>query len=246
MNTTPDRRTHVEKNLDVNLIRTSHFNLGRRLAKGAVAVNGLVAIDGPPGTGKTTCVRYFAETIGIPSAIITMAARPAPLDMLRQMHRAITGLEATGTRYQMQRDLLPILNHWDGVLIVDECQTAQVMTMQQITWLWEESQQAFPMVLVGTGILDALARYPQLKSRLMGHAVFAPLADNVLLDTVRALDHRLQDIPTSDLLDHDRHACHGLLRRWAMTVRWLDAHCVTTTATSRDLHAIASLLPTLD
>lgn len=82
--TTPKQRTRVEESLDVNLIRTSHFNIGRHLAKAAVEVNGLVAIDGPPGTGKTTCARYFAETIGIPSAIITMAARPAPLDMLRQ------------------------------------------------------------------------------------------------------------------------------------------------------------------
>lgn len=242
---TTAKKTQVEEDLRVNLIRTQHFEIGRRLAAAAVKVNGLVAIDGPPGTGKTTCVKYFAETVRIPSAIVTMAARPAPLDMLRSAHRAITGLNHTGTQFQIQHDLVPILTHWDGVLIVDECQTAQVTTMQQMTWLWESTRQQFPMVLVGTGILDSLAKSPQLKSRLMGHTAFGPLSEDALVSTVRALDPRLTDVPASDLIEHDRTVCQGLLRHWSNTVRWFDAHGITTTATARDLRAIASLLPAL-
>lgn len=229
--------------LESNLAQTRFFTSGLLAANGVMTVNGIAAFDGVPGTGKTTCARYVARTAQRPCAIATMPHKPAPLDLLRHTFRAVTQMDHSGTRFQMQNDLCSVLSTWNGVLIVDELQNTQADAMQELVWLYEEVQHSFALIVVGTGVLSAVARYPQLQSRIMGSVVFDALRGKDLIDAVQALDPRLAATQTSVLAQHDQAACAGLLRRWVMTVRWLNVLDHQGPVTPDLFAQIATLLP---
>jgi DNA transposition AAA+ family ATPase len=229
--------------LESNLAQTLFFTNGVLAANGVMSVNGIAAFDGVPGTGKTTCARYVAKTAQRPCAIATMPHKPAPLDILRHTYRAITGMDHNGTRHQMQNDLCSVLPEWNGVLIVDELQNAQADAMQELVWLYEATEHAFALVVIGTGVLGAVARYPQLQSRIMGAVTFEPLRGKDLINAVQTLDPRLAATEVSVLAQHDQAICAGLLRRWVMTIRWLNTFGHEGPVDAGTLAQIATLVP---
>jgi hypothetical protein len=229
--------------LEANLAQTRFFTSGLLAANGVMSVNGIAAFDGVPGTGKTTCARYVASTAQRPHAIATMPHRPAPLDLLRHAFRAVTGMDHNGTRFQMQNDLCTILRNWNGVLIIDELQNTQADAMQELVWLYEEVQHSFALVVVGTGVLGAVQRYPQLQSRIMGSVVFDALRGHDLIEAVQAMDPRFAATTPSVLAQHDQAVCAGLLRRWVQTVRWLNVLGHEGPVTTDTFAQIQTILP---
>ncbi len=178
-----------------------------------------------------------------------MTHSPAPLNLLRHTTLAITGQLGTGSRVEMQNDLVKLLKQWQGVLIIDELQNTKAVGLQELVWLYEETGHAFGLVIVGTGVLAAAELYPQLASRIMGAVGFEPLYGDALIIAVQHLDQRLAATRVSLLAQHDQTACAGLLRRWVHTVRWLNAFGVTGAATADDLaqvrRKLALLTPTI-
>jgi drug/metabolite transporter superfamily protein YnfA len=233
----------VDLGLETPLVATDFFRDGFTTAMAVTQFNNIAAFDGQAGTGKTTCARYVAQQLSRPCAVVTMPHKPAPLDILRRIHLAVTGVVLNDTHFRMQNELQRVLADWGGVLIVDEMQYTQANAMQELVWLYEGTGHAFALVVVGAGVLAATANYPQLHSRIMGQVVFQPLAGPALLTAVRALDPRLHDVPPDVLAAHDQRACDGLLRRWVQTIRWLNAFNVTGTASAEDLTAAAVKLP---
>lgn len=215
--------------LSTQLAQTTQFMQGVFTAKAVIATNGIAAMEGVPGTGKTTTARYVAQTASRPCAIATMPHRPAPLDLLRHTYKAVTGLPpgTRDTRFEMQNNLLQILSDWQGVLIVDELQNTQANAMQELVWLYEETQHSFGLIIVGSTVLTAVQRYPQLASRIMGKVIFKPIRGMELIETVRQLDPRLAATDDAALIHHDDACAKGLMRTWAKTVEWLDVLGVT-------------------
>lgn len=210
--------------LVTDLVPTPWLVTGLDTIRRVVDLNKIAAIEGDPGTGKTTTVRVFREQCERPVALATMPGRPAPLDLLRLIYQALNGAgpSSRANKFELQNELLEQLRDWGGVLIVDELQNSAARSMQDLVWLYEESQHAFAVVVVGTNVLEAVAAYPQLLSRVMGAVTFQPLTGDVLVDTVRGLDDRLAQTSVGVLLTHNANACRGVLRRWIMTVEWLN------------------------
>ncbi|WP_148077004.1 ATP-binding protein [Nocardioides aurantiacus] len=233
--------------LETELAETEFFRDGVLKARGVLNVNGILAIDGVPGTGKTTCARYVAQTCERPAALVRMSHRPAPLELLRRTHLAVTGRRPgkRDTRFQLQNDLLEFLCDWNGVLIVDELQNSEANAMRELTWLYEEADHDFGLIVVGTDVLNAVLKYPQLHSRIMGDHTFGTLRGTDLITAVRSLDRRFADAHTSALADHNEASCAGLLRRWVHTVRWLNSFNITDTVTADDLADVRGMLPAL-
>lgn len=240
-----DTTQPLDLGLETDLAETTYFHEGVLKARGVLATNGILAIDGVPGTGKTTCARYVAQTCSRPAALIRMSHKPAPLELLRRTYLAITGVKAgkRDTRFDLQQDLLDVLSDWGGVLIVDELQNSEANAMQELTWLYEESDHDFGLVVVGTDVLNAVLKYPQLQTRIMGEHTFHPLRGQALIGAVRALDDRFCEARLDDLAEHNEASCAGLLRRWVQTVRWLNTMDIDTTVTAAILADARSMMP---
>lgn len=235
----------INLGLETDLAETSYFREGVLMARGVLATNGILAIDGVPGTGKTTCAKFVAQTSDRPVALIRMSHKPAPLELLRRTYLAITGIKAgkRDTRFDLQQDLIEVFGEWGGVLIVDELQHSEANAMQELTWLYEETDQDFGLVVVGTNVLNAVLKYEQLQTRIMGEHTFYPLRGRALISAVRALDDRFTDTDVAALAEHNEAACAGLLRRWVQTVRWLNTWDITDTATAQVLAEARAMLP---
>ncbi len=233
--------------LETGLAQTPFFRDGVLKARGVLASNGILAIDGIPGTGKTTCARYVAQTCDRPAALVRMSYRPAPLELLRRAHLAVTGVKAgkRDTRFELQNDLLEFVADWNGVLIIDELQNSEANAMQELTWLYEEADHDLALIVVGTNVLNAVLKYPQLHSRIMGDHTFHTLRGQALIAAVRELDPRLANADTAVLADHNEASCGGLLRRWVHTVRWLNSLHITDTVTATDLADVRGMMPAL-
>lgn len=225
---------------------TTDLKTGMLKIQAVSRADGIIAIDGVPGTGKTTCAAIAAVKLGRPYAMVRLSHKPSPLELLRRIHAALTGLDdgQKATRLQLQDDIVLELVEWHGLLIVDELQNAAVNAFQELTWLYEQSGKTFSIAAVGTGVLNAITNYPQLESRVMSSHTFFPLNGPDLISAVRNLDPRFQSASVADLSTHDQKACAGNLRRWVQTVNWMDALDVSGTADDALLANIRNVMGT--
>lgn len=231
------------RRLQVGLALTPSFTRGFTEILGVSEKNGVIAIDGPSGTGKSTCVYAVADHVQRPMAVFTLTDDPTPLELLKRIVEALTGDRPLGSRFDLQNEVLPLLRAWGGILAFDEFQASKQPIMRELTWAYEESGRGFALVLVGTGVQSALGRHPQLEGRLLGAVVFAPLTGNDMVQAVRVLDPRLSKATTDNLSRHDHKACNGLLRRWTQTIEWLDILEMTGVATEAKLREVRDHLP---
>lgn len=210
----------------------------------AFSRNAIVAVDGEPGTGKTTCLVYAAENQDRPAALVTMPHRPSPLDLLRLTYQAVIGQvpNRRASRYDLGNDLLAHLKEWRGVLAVDELQNCFVDALQQLVWLHEGSGACFSLACVGSGVVDATARYPQLRSRMLTTATFQRLTGDVLLETLSHVHPSFADTDPALLHQHDVLFCRGLFRDWAKTATVIDALGLGGPLTEKELSTVRSIV----
>lgn len=206
--------------------------------RAVAAQRAIMAIDGEPGTGKTTCAAYTADVEHLPAALVTMTDRPAPLDVLRYTHAAISPVQAPAraTRYELGNDLRNLLIDWGGILVIDELQNCRENAMQELVWLHETTRAAFTFVAVGSGVHAALHRHPQLRSRVMAFVTFERLAGEDVIKAARTLHPGGFEATTERVLhQHDALFARGLMRDWRTTVKWLDALGVEGPVTAKHL-----------
>lgn len=220
---------------------TPSFTVGHVKMRAVAARRSIMAIDGEPGTGKTTCAVYTADAENVPAAVVTMTDRPAPMDVLRFTFEAVSGTNAhpKATHYDLGNDVRALLAGWNGILVVDELQNCKENAMQELVWLHETTQGAFTLVVVGSGVHAALHRHPQLRSRVMAFATFERLTGADVIRAARSLHPTGFDgTPNRALHEHDAVFCGGLMRDWRTTVAWLDAMKVEGPVTGNHFAAV--------
>lgn len=229
--------------LDGTPATTPSFRSAHVKMRAVAEQNRIMAIDGEPGTGKSTCAVWTADVIQVPAAVATMTHRPAPLDVLRNTWQAVTGAVApNATHYELGNDVRDLLAGWGGVLVIDELQNCTANALQELVWLHETTQGAFTLVLVGSGVHAALHAYPQLRSRVMAYATFERVTGVDVQAVARALHEGFAGTPDKDLHVHDQLFARGLLRDWATTATWARALRLPGTVTAADLKRIRVLI----
>lgn len=237
-------RQQIDLGVSTNLISTPFFTNGYTLAMATMPTNEIAVFGGPAGTGKTTCARYVAHNASRACALVTIPERPAALDLLRYICLHVTGQAPSprARRFDLQNMLLEVLPEWGGVLVIDEMQNSRKDSMAELVYLYEQSNHAFALIMVGTHVIEAIKAHPQLDTRVMGRVRFQPLSGAALVDAVQQLDPRLAKTKRTDIAAHDSAACIGLLRSWVMTIKWMDRLQVTGAVSAEEFAQIRSLL----
>lgn len=149
----------------------------------ALAENGIGAVDGAVGLGKTSSVRRWAHATGRPVLYLplddTAHASQVDTELLE-----LIGIEPDRTRWKAKLQIRSALDTQPYIVITDEAGTAPAGTLRRLRTHHDASSN-WTWVLVGRGTHDKLAGNGDLRSRAKTH-MFEPMDDDELLTYLRS------------------------------------------------------------
>jgi len=171
-----------------------------------------------------------------------MSFRPAHLDVLRNTMKALTGLNGSGTKSQMEDELTHVLKDWGGLLIVDEVQNCGTAGIQALRYLHDRSGCSFALLLVGWQALDTIRAHPDLQSRVISEVIFEPMSGRELFDYVHASHEELATTTREVLSFVDSHYARGILRNWRNVAETMTATGLTILENDEEARHVLQLL----
>lgn len=186
----------------------------------ALDMQGLVVLDGPSGTGKTSTAVWLArQNPGWRWAYLQVPHSVKFHDVPGHVQEAITGQPANGKVRDVQRENVRLMQENHVAFIADEVQHAGIRGLQALRYLADLTGMGAtggaPILLVGHGSLNAVSAAPEMLDRLVGATEFTLLQGAELLKFVHRLHPRLAvtDDQVIAQLD-DLCAGNGSLRSW--------------------------------
>jgi type II secretory pathway predicted ATPase ExeA/nitrate/nitrite transporter NarK len=179
-------------------LSASHHAALDAMAAGIAARQGLVAITGARGVGKTTLVRAYLARVA-PPQLTTMVLWQAPssfLELLTLMASRFAGPVATDDATALLAQLQHFLQHEaqqgrQVALIIDEAQHLPLETLEQLPLLADLTPSGEPplqIVLVGEPALQQHLRRRALRrvaQRISLHATLSPMTEAESLAYIR-------------------------------------------------------------
>lgn len=213
---------------DAATVATRTFQKTQRLLAQTVSVNGIAAVSGPPGCGKTFAVDHFMRThplmrerrwhwLDMPPKPTTKEVTVRLLDALGE-HRP-----RSATEYELTELLAPALNEGHPVIVIDEAQNLKSDGLQQLRYLHDRGQgRSWTLALVGSTVNQALNGAAELGSRVSRWVTFTPLkGTEQLLPTLRDWHPVLSVLSPKLLLRVDEVYARGNFRLWAQFLQAL-------------------------
>ncbi|WP_223733435.1 ATP-binding protein [Streptomyces purpurogeneiscleroticus] len=222
------------------LVRTSPVRAVAEAVGQAMAVQGAVCVFGDPGRGKTVAVRMALHEVppGWKVTWVPVPVRPSVAGMRRAVFDALA-LPGRFPHTSARADTA-VARALDQarVLVVDEAQRLPAPCLEYLQSLWDHPGTRITLVLCGAGSERALARLPQLASRI-GVWQEVPRLTGAEAAAVMTGFHPLwRTVPAPDLTWIDQSCAHGTLRTWAA----LTAHLQNALLTSADAAVDRALL----
>lgn len=197
------------------LMRTPYLTLVRDTLDEMAEAHGLVVIDGPVGTGKTTAIQGVAPELGIPVVYNRLGARPGTTKVLRNLLSSFDTVPLRMSGDEAERRLHDRLSERDRIVVVDEAQKLGRDGIDALVELHDHSESRFTLVMVGAQVEAKLAAFEEFSSRISRVVRFERLTGAALLATLDAY-HPLLATTDSDLLTRlDQRYLKGSLRNWA-------------------------------
>ncbi|WP_306970370.1 ATP-binding protein [Streptomyces afghaniensis] len=221
-------------------VRTSSVRAVAEAVGQAMAVQGAVCVFGNPGRGKTAAVRMALSEVP-PGWKVTWV--PVPVcPSVAGMRRAVFDALALAGRFPHTSALADAAVAGAlgeaRVLVVDEAQRLPVPCLEYLQSLWDHPGTRITLVLCGAGSARALARLPQLASRI-GAWQEVPRLDAAEVAAAMTGFHPLwRTVPASELTWIDQSCAHGTFRTWAA----LTAHLQNALLTTADADVDRALL----
>lgn len=218
------------------LVRTRMFSLGLAKIEAATRLRTIALIEGEPGTGKTTTVRFHAQTTGQQVHVIEIPPDSSSKVSLRHVHRSLTGYYPPGDKHEIQDLLVRLLGQGGAVVIVDEAQHLGLAGIKQLRYLHDtcgRDAEPFTLVLSGHGVQRAVGRSRELADRIKIRHHMTPIPTAQVEDVLRQFHPRLAQADLALLLAIDDWA-KGNLRRWGSLMELVDENDGATHDVQRD------------
>lgn len=183
----------------------------------------IVAVDGPPGCGKTTALTQLVRTYDGQTCAVSLDPCSTNKDVVAQVHLAVVGTHITSRtrRTEMQADLRAELASTRRLLVIDEAQNSSVSALQMIRHLHMDPTATFDLVLCGSGLDKKLSSEAMLANRVGQWARFQPIDNANIPATLSALHPLFARTDDDALMRADAQICHGVLREWVKVLGFL-------------------------
>ncbi|MFB7114806.1 AAA family ATPase [Streptomyces sp. NPDC056291] len=212
------------------LVRTSAVRAVAEAVGQAMAVQGAVCVFGDPGRGKTTAVRMALGEVpaGWKVTWVPVPVRPSVAGMRRALFDALA-LPGRFPHTSALADAAVAGALGEArVLVVDETQRLPVPCLEYLQSLCDHPGTRITLVLCGAGSERALARLPQLASRIGAWQEVPRLAGAEAADVVTGFHPLWRTVPAPDLTWIDQSCAHGTFRTWAALTAHLQNALLTT------------------
>ncbi|MFD4879574.1 AAA family ATPase [Streptomyces sp. NPDC058420] len=212
------------------LVRTSSVRAVAEAVGQAMATEGAVCVFGDPGRGKTAAVRMALHEVppGWRVTWVPVPVRPS----VSGMRRAVFDALALPGRFPHTSALADAAVagalREARVLVVDEAQRLPVPCLEYLQSLWDDPGTRITLVLCGSGSERALARLPQLASRVGAWQEVPRLAAAEVAAVVTGFHPLWSTVPAPDLAWIDQSCAHGTFRMWAALTAHLQNALLTT------------------
>ncbi|MFC5034584.1 AAA family ATPase [Streptomyces sp. DSM 41987] len=199
------------------LVRTPPVRAVAEAIGQAMAAEGAVCVFGDPGRGKTAAVRMaLAEPpAGWKATWVPVPVRPSVAGMRRAVFEAL-GLPGRFPHTSALADAAVAEALGQArVLVLDEAQRLPGPCLEYVQSLWDHPGTRITLVLCGAGSERALARLPQLASRVGAWQEVPRLTGAQAATAVTGFHPLWGTVAAADLAWIDRSCAHGTFRTWA-------------------------------
>jgi DNA transposition AAA+ family ATPase len=197
------------------LLETPFLQLLRDALDEMTEVHGLILVDGPVGTGKTTAIRNLTPDLGLPVVYNRLGSRPGTAKVLRHLLSHFETVPLRLPSDEAERRLYERLAERDRVVVVDEAQKLGRDGIDALVDLHDHDEARFTLVMVGARVAERLAPFEEFASRTARVVRFHRLAGQELLDTLTLYHPMLAATDRSLLTRLDERHMKGNLRNWA-------------------------------
>jgi DNA transposition AAA+ family ATPase len=180
---------------------------------------GIVAIDGRPGVGKTFATRFVLSGLDLRVCWADMPDTTKGKEASARIFSAVTGKRPRiqMTEYQLTEETVDVLDGLRAVIVIDEAQNLNVNALRQIRYLHDRPTTRALLILIGSDVLTAIRRVPELDSRVARRVHVKELRGEQIGDVVTQLHPILEATTTVTLNELARYA-KGNLRQWVRII----------------------------
>lgn len=202
-------------------VETPGFRKTQLVVSQAIADNEIAVVTGDAGLGKSFAVDYAVKAAQVPFVWVQVGATPSPKEVTARLARELFGTNGgRRTLYELADDIVEELKAERHIVVVDEAQNLKKRGLDQIRFLHDVANAAFPLLFVGgASCAEVLQSDPQLADRVGAWVSFRALSRQELFAVLDAYHPFFAASDKQLLAEMDRVFAHGVFRRWARVLQ---------------------------
>ena len=207
-------------------VETDDLVKTRIAIKTAWKQQGLVALIGEPGLGKTLAAGTAIAQLGLLPCYAHIPPRPKDKEFEEALLDAVTdgAYDTRNTRATERRDLAQVGRTHEFVFTLDDIERAEGYGIELVRYVWDQAANRVTYVLAGNHLDRFLAANPALDSRVARYVHFSPWTVGQAKLYLPQY-HDLFARATPAVIEYAfREFAHGFFRNWARLLEALLAN----------------------